>query len=832
MSETLLRTVDLRSSMSSSQELVLRNAQTASSSSSGSETALLPDTTDVPLIQVVPHPSSTSRYSHLLVIFLATPLSSLSAGTFLVYRVARAPNSSADVVFAGSRDCSSACVGCTIRGFVIVPPTSADHAGTGWRLAVSWEKRGASQAETVGLDDILQFSATYETDGSSASFSSEWLSVATYRHAVEAMDTAYFDRLVSLDPPEPTAPYDNDDIAGTFIEHLFYPGRFAIPDLETALTEYAHQPGRRLVPQLSAPYTSFSQRFEALVGCDLDMSIDTQTGAPIVDAYREALQLDWLSIWARVRDLDTHSRWALTTCVCDDQVIALTRQGVSALVPEDICAVVDRVGSVNDSSVITNAPESAFEHVYPSLVSAEDRQHVTTISIAGHHLVDLLESAEVADSSTSVLAALIDQIDQSLATLESEPVELRAERLWDEHVEEHVAQDVQITIRQILSNSQSVTDALGDTLHLLGNAVDDDLDVDSNRVFSSSGRALLSSTITSTVQSRYSLARSVLLIALFHVVDQASPADSDDETEASYAILNTAFTVYHRYRVLRWLCEQTGEEMQGEGSYSLLHSLLGQQNQRQALPSTGFDLLFDASERYLTKLDLVDPAVPGIEPREQDVVLAHDILQYGHVDAARRFTSLYPLSSGTAYVRGRALVQLGGIDEAVDLLKQAANGCKGKRASMPLSLPRPPRPVEQRADTSTDGSLGCMLPFAARPNGLSDYYAHVSSLFGDAGQDGPAIYFGQLALRASAADATPSKSLYTRIFLSNIALGNYEDAYSILAATPSEELYVHFLRFRCSGFTPRLWLMYPLAARVICSDSSSRPCAKTTRSDA
>ena len=84
-----------------------------------------------------------------------------------------------------------------------------------------------------------------------------------------------------------------------------------------------------------------------------------------------------------------------------------------------------------------------------------------------------------------------------------------------------------------------------------------------------------------------------------------------------------------------------------------------------------------------------------------------------------------------------------------------------------------------------DGSLACVLPLTA-DDGESEYYAHISSLYGDAGFDGPAIYFGQLALRSSR--STPSKALYTRIFLSNIALGNYEDAYSILTATSSEEL--------------------------------------------
>jgi nuclear pore complex protein Nup160 len=140
-------------------------------------------------------------------------------------------------------------------------------------------------------------------------------------------------------------------------------------------------------------------------------------------------------------------------------------------------------------------------------------------------------------------------------------------------------------------------------------------------------------------------------------------------------------------------------------------------------------------------------------------------------------TELYPLSSGIAYVRARALVEVGAFEESVDLFKQGANGVRGQSFAS----------IRKRM-LMTDGSLAHILPFTTGDNGESEYYAHVSTLYGDAGYDGPAIHFGQLALRSS--KSTPSKALYTRIFLSNIALGNYEDAYSILTATSSEELYV------------------------------------------
>jgi nuclear pore complex protein Nup160 len=292
-----------------------------------------------------------------------------------------------------------------------------------------------------------------------------------------------------------------------------------------------------------------------------------------------------------------------------------------------------------------------------------------------------------------------------------------------------------------------------------------------------------------------------LLVSLF-VLAEIGGAGDDEESEAIVSIVDTAFTVYHRYSVLKWLCEQSGEEArirqktgkrstmddsapgqsgtradEVDPTYSLIHALLSV-NQVTA-PQSGFNLLFDASEAYLIRLDLIDPETPQIEPREQDITLAFSVLTQGHADTARRFTELYPLSYGTAYVRGRALVELGSFNEAVDLLKQASTGCQGRYFAVSS--------WNCDTDNRVDGSLGCILPFTSSANGEADYYAHVSSLFGDAGYDGPAIYFGQLALRTSTV-STPPKSLHTRIFLSNISLGNYEDAYSVLTATASEEL--------------------------------------------
>jgi nuclear pore complex protein Nup160 len=525
------------------------------------------------------------------------------------------------------------------------------------------------------------------------------------------MDTAYFDRLISLEPPIPTDPLDNSDISLSFIQHLFYPGRFSMAVLDTALTDYLSQPGRRLVPQLSAASPSLSGRFEAVVGCDIEMAIDSHTGAPIVDAYREAMKRDWLSIWARVKDLDKHSRWPLATTTIDGHVMIYTRAGLSAYVPEAQCALVDRSGDTEDGQVIIELPESAFSNVYP-LLEADIRRAVITTSMAGSYIVKRLDEQESAEGSGTVLEDILDHIDNSLASPETEPIESRAEALWDGMIEPYFGEDDQLALRRIVSNTATERDAVSHTLDLLAEAVvDEHMDdtADSNRNFSGNGNALLTSTIASTIQSRYALSRKVLLVALYHLAESGTNGE-DEESEDVLSLINRAFCIYHRYRVLQWVSEQTGEEgsirhknakvtkrnegeegnsvqirnkhqdgLQNDGtdsSYSLLHSLLCSKS--TSSPNTGFSFLYDAAQKYLGQVDLVDSDLVEVEPRNQDVVLAHSVLMDGHADTARRLTELYPLSSGTSYVRARSLVKLGAFEESVDLFKQAVNGCRGE----------------------------------------------------------------------------------------------------------------------------------------------------------
>jgi nuclear pore complex protein Nup160 len=90
--------------------------------------------------------------------------------------------------------------------------------------------------------------------------------------------------------------------------------------------------------------------------------------------------------------------------------------------------------------------------------------------------------------------------------------------------------------------------------------------------------------------------------------------------------------------------------------------------------------------------------------------------------------------------------------------------------------------------TVSDGSLQQLVPQCSGTNALAEYYRHVSLLFEHHGQDGPVIYFGQLAVRSARSSDFATKDILTKVFMANVALGLYEDAYSILTNTPSLEL--------------------------------------------
>ncbi|KAL7423223.1 hypothetical protein Q5752_002523 [Cryptotrichosporon argae] len=748
------------------------------------------------LLRVLRHPRP-GKYSHLVVAFVSTPHSA-TAGTFVVYRASNTVHGANDLVLAGERACSSSSAGAELRGFEVLPPSRADGAD-GWRLWAVWDKKGAIELESVRMDDIFQFTAYHAPP---PPFLLEW-QAAPADLSVDSLDAAYFDALLGPEAPDPTTPTENHDISDTFISHLFLPGRFSALTLSTALEEYIEQlPRRSRDAQATTASPTIAARFASAVGCQIEMTTSATTGAPVVEAYRKALKLDWLGIWARVRELDKQARWPLATAVVGGQLLVLAREGVVAPVPEEAAAVLVRLGqSGTGVDGVLALPEGPLKALYPALAPPLARRALIALTSAGSSIARSLDSIDSEDGSA--LETFVATVNEQLHTGLSEPIENLTGGWWDELVEPFLPEDDRTAVRRALSDAPSVLRALSDALDLLADTAPGPSSPVPSAAFAGLGNALLASTITATVSDRYTFARNVLLVALFHLSESADPSSEDEEALELIETLSRAVIIYHRYRVLYWLSEQTGieakerapakkghvkddvvadfgslkmgdaaAEVDGfDASYALIHALLVRYP--QAVTRDSASKLSTAAMAFLDDLALILPAQTELEPQASDVALAYKVLVDGHPRIAGQLAELYSPSAGMAYIKGRAGIETGLSEAGAALLEQAVAGCR-------------------------DGSLRHLIP--ASP---AEYYRQVLEFVARHDLDGAVVTFGQLAIACGDKQDPASQGLWSRVFLAQVALERYEDAYATLTSAPflsaKRELLSHLISAMCEA---------------------------------
>jgi nuclear pore complex protein Nup160 len=281
-------------------------------------------------------------------------------------------------------------------------------------------------------------------------------------------------------------------------------------------------------------------------------------------------------------------------------------------------------------------------------------------------------------------------------------------------------------------------------------------------------------------------------------------AEDDEASETLIEVIARAQVTYHRYHVLLWLSQRTGagegerenqkwssrddvlvafgslkmRENEDKGvdsdgydtAYSLLHALLAHPLAQQ-VPRDTVACLFDMASSLLADLALVGSEQFDVEPRAADIKLAFTVLADGHADTASELTELYPTSSGTAYVHGLALIEVGDVERGAHLLERASAGCRGELTSLPHEL-------------TSDGSLQAINPEWRNKKALGAYFHHVMNVVEQRELWVPVARFGERALQSMDKDASDAKDIWTRIFLAYLQLGQYEDAYATLTNAP------------------------------------------------
>lgn len=786
-----LKTLDVRLA---TQEVVPANQLSSSQSSADVSTSL---------IRVVPHPNPSSRCSHIVVVFIPTLYNTSVPGTFVFYRASNTSSAANDLVYAGERAGSPASAGSELRGFEIQPPTRTD-AADGWRLWAVWDAKGKLDADSVPVNDILQFT-TYHEPPTKQRMVLDWQRAACY-DGVERYDTSYFDAILSLDPPDPAQPHSNEDISEVFIRHLLYPGRFSSLDLTTALDDYISQLPAIFQERLrNIVYRSLNERFMAAVGSALTMKTSPQTGAPVVHEFRAELKQQWLGVWARVCELDKQGRWPVATTSLNGQLVILDREGASAPVQEDTSALLVHLGQTpQQAAEFQSLPEGALRSLYPALAPPRARRAITAAAIAGETLSGVLRNSDSGDGSTSALDALLSHLDSELSVPAQVPPEELAGGLWDDFVEPCLTEETRDHVTRALAESSSVPRTLSDALNILSSypAAASGSQKADNWSLSGFGNALLTSTVSAVIASRFAMARDILLVALFHMATCSDLAEDDEASETLIEVIARAQVTYHRYHVLSWLSQRTGagegerenqkwsgrddvlvafgslkmRENEDKGvdsdgydtAYSLLHALLAHPLAQQ-VPRDTVASLFDMASSFLADLGLVGSEEFDVEPRTADVKLALAVLADGHAATAGDLTQLYPMSSGTAYVHGLALMEVGNVERGALFLERASAGCRGK-----LTL---------FGELTSDGSLQAINPEWRSKKALGAYFHHVMNVVEQRELWVPVARFGERALQSMESDGE-AKDIWTRVFLAYLQLGQYEDAYATLTNAP------------------------------------------------
>ena len=593
-------------------------------------------------------------------------------------------------------------------------PTQVDGADSGWRLWAMWDCKGSISAQSIMMDDIFQFTTYIEP--ANASLLHEW-QVASQDTTVERCDTAYFDNLLSLEALDPTNPEDTSDFGQAFVEHLFLPGRFSVLSLTTALEEYISSlPRGRAYAEVSQSFASLQKKFERIVGCDLEMTYDSLTGAAEVQEYRVKMKSTWLGIWARVRNLDLAARWPLGTIVLGNSLAAVTREGCSALIPQDDCTLAANLGQLGAASDgVIDLPSIALRKLHPALADPAARSNAMAIAGAGTHIAEVLSSVHHEEQNGTALEAFIAKLETDVARPYLVDVEVTVMNYWAESIGAYLAEEEQTAVRRLLSECPVVTQGLAELLSMLSTIVSATAAVDESLRYSGLGNALLGANITTTIQARYRLARSVLLVATFHYAEMDESGEFDTDQDDLVRLLNMAMTTYQRYRVLQWVVEQpsddtrsqrarrstkrrNGDDVLSEGfgtlrvregeeegidadnyetAYSLLHSLLAR-GMAQDVASGGLGDINTATSTFLERTLSMYNGLWDNVPLEKDVRLALTILEDGQPVHAGVFTSSFPDSSGMIYVKARAYLDIGEVEQSMTQFEKAARGCQGE----------------------------------------------------------------------------------------------------------------------------------------------------------
>ncbi|KIL68186.1 hypothetical protein M378DRAFT_72126 [Amanita muscaria Koide BX008] len=668
-------------------------------------------------------PSSNNDQLYVLA-FLPTISSSTSGGIF------RLTTTVADHLHdLGAIESSSNSAHCRLQDFIVI-----DNL-----LYTLWDRQGQTLIERTVINVETFCDQDHHT----------WHAVHAYPEPEHT--PGYLEKLL-LSP---------GSIAEKGLEVILRPGAFSVNTLRTAIDEYTDAcltlPGV-VAPQLTVSYGSLAENIASVVGCTVKLVYDPQTGVPQYSAYWTSMKRDWEGFISRCARLERLGSRPLALGV-DDQgnVIVAERERIRMLVREDLALYIRRVLAQENHSI-----ESQYDILTSSwmLSSTLNPQFVANLET---RLNDLFQQG---------INFSLSDIIQDLAS--------RSKML--EHVDEGTANWVVGRLQRI-DDLDAATKAALDVIGGLDMEIkreEDEVELLLPSTNSHWLRATTAAYITATVDARYDLSLSLVILLLFL---------ANDLTEWDPSLLAEVLAVFRGVAMLRLASRQMAiddsktndsgtssddvvakmrnmhvslHKVQTMLNHSLIHALLAQSDPGLGLPG--------AAHRFLDSSGLLQSISPA-NGTKYELIFCERLRLLNYSNLSRELLSWLPKTSGVIYVQARLWVDLGRFTDASDLFQRLAGSFVG---------------VESGISAEDQEALTAILPTTEHLDSAFKFYVHVATLFKHQGLVRSEVVFARLAITA-APDHTDTSPLWLSVIKGYIDLGIYDNAYSFLMSMPYEK---------------------------------------------
>lgn len=675
-----------------------------------------------------------------------------------------------------------------------------------WTLWTLWAVGKQTQMAFIELPELESLAS----GASSEAFESGWIPVV--RPVLTDVFVPSGD--ISLSDLAEDARLDASVVAKAvgerYLDHLFLPGRYSIGTLESALVTYLQSSAVDEPPKdADAPFRDI-----VATGISSAVSLKTsaKTGEILVADYLQDLEAEWARYTAIANEIKLEAGFPLALCVDNftNAVITLERESLSVPVLQNEATLLRSQVAAGTNHPFLAIPEEQLADAYPHLAPVSIRETVLTLCNLARTLFNAAEESQsgllegellnlVSEAPSCTLAeaaaGIYDAVIASSALADGSD----REKLLAQLADLPLLAEAFDALLQILSP---------DLCHLP--TLDGDLfDLQEPSYIS---LALVTSIIMEALESRYGTALDI--VSLLCVIQ----AEQEDLIPNFDQVLNSFFAAFHQLFNLRGLSqsptvpigdsedENTNDSLtahlgalsMGQGAsqvsslpldaFSLLNALL-RKPPISPLPLTTYSSsLIQCASAFLESTGLFLPK-RAIEASLQDAAFAFRLFSIGCSFEALTFADSYPKSSFMEYVRGRALLDMGDIDNATNAFELAAADT-GKGFTDDIH--------------SKNNMLILFLGIVSISTiliGYSDieqelspalYYRHVADLFFQHDTRQPVFSFCSLSVEAGLdeLDEDVRREVWLRLFQSANEISQFQDAYSTMIRIPFEDLCV------------------------------------------